>query len=73
MLNTIFLIGYMGAGKSAIGKSLSKNNGYKFYDLDKYIEEKTNYLSSKKKDTGSLRKFLNSIEINKQYFRNFIL
>ena len=40
MLNTIFLIGYMGAGKSAIGKSLSKNNGYKFYDLDKYIEEK---------------------------------
>jgi len=30
----------MGAGKSAIGKSLSKNNGYKFYDLDKYIEEK---------------------------------
>ena len=40
MLNTIFLIGYMGAGKSAIGKSLSKNNGYKFYDLDKYIEER---------------------------------
>ena len=40
MMNTIFLIGYMGAGKSAIGKSLSKNNGYKFYDLDKYIEEK---------------------------------
>ncbi|MDC6466159.1 shikimate kinase [Flavobacteriaceae bacterium] len=39
-MNTIFLIGYMGAGKSAIGKSLSKNNGYKFYDLDKYIEEK---------------------------------
>jgi shikimate kinase len=30
----------MGAGKSAIGKSLSKNNGYKFYDLDKYIEER---------------------------------
>ena len=40
MLNTIFLIGYMGAGKSVIGKSLSKNNGFNFYDLDKYIEEK---------------------------------
>ena len=40
MLNTIFLIGYMGVGKSVIGKSLSKNNGFNFYDLDKYIEEK---------------------------------
>ena len=40
MLNTIFLIGYMGAGKSVIGKYLSKNNGFNFYDLDNYIEEK---------------------------------
>ena len=40
MLNTIFLIGYMGAGKSAIGKSLSKNNGYKFYDLDNILKKR---------------------------------
>ena len=38
--NTIFLIGYMGAGKSVIGKSLSKKINYKFYDLDDYIEIK---------------------------------
>ena len=40
MLNTIYLIGYMGAGKSVIGEALSIINGYDFYDLDQYIEEK---------------------------------
>tara|TARA_B100001059_G_C17813935_1_gene573948 strand:+ start:96 stop:635 length:540 start_codon:yes stop_codon:yes gene_type:complete len=40
MLNTIYLIGYMGAGKSVIGEALSSINGYDFYDLDQYIEEK---------------------------------
>ena len=40
MLNTIFLIGYMGAGKSIVGRLLSQTNGFKFYDLDDYIEEK---------------------------------
>jgi shikimate kinase len=39
-MNTIFLVGYMGAGKSVIGKSLSKSLGYKFFDLDAYIELK---------------------------------
>ena len=37
-INTIFLIGYMGVGKTVIGKSLSKKINYKFYDLDNYIE-----------------------------------
>ncbi|VXB60857.1 Shikimate kinase [Flavobacterium sp. 9AF] len=35
----ILLIGYMGSGKSTIGKELSKNVGIPFYDLDKIIEE----------------------------------
>ncbi len=39
-INTIFLIGYMGAGKTVIGKSLSKKINYEFYDLDNYIEIK---------------------------------
>ena len=38
MVNTIFLIGYMGAGKTVIGKSLSKSIYYNFYDLDNFIE-----------------------------------
>ena len=36
---TIFLLGYMGAGKTVIGRSLSKKLGFKFYDLDNYIEQ----------------------------------
>ena len=38
MVNTIFLFGYMGAGKTVIGKSLSKSIDYEFYDLDNFIE-----------------------------------
>ena len=40
MINTIFLFWYMGAGKTVIGKSLSKSINYNFYDLDKFIELK---------------------------------
>ena len=39
-INTIFLTGYMGAGKTLIGKSLSKKINYEFYDLDNYLEIK---------------------------------
>ena len=38
-INTIFLLGYMGAGKTVIGRTLSKELGFKFYDLDDYIEQ----------------------------------
>ena len=34
----IVLVGYMGSGKSTIGKMLSKNVGIPFYDLDDIIE-----------------------------------
>jgi shikimate kinase len=34
----IILIGYMGAGKTTIGKTLAKQLGVTFYDLDWYIE-----------------------------------
>ena len=36
----IYLIGMMGSGKSTLGKELSKRLGYKFIDMDHYIEEK---------------------------------
>lgn len=35
-----FLIGFMGAGKSTIGKYAARQNNMTFLDLDKYIEEK---------------------------------
>jgi shikimate kinase len=36
----IFLVGFMGAGKSTVGKILAEKTGYSFYDADQYIEEK---------------------------------
>ena len=37
-MKRIFLIGYMGAGKTTVGKMLSKQLGLSFIDLDHYIE-----------------------------------
>ncbi|MET7030602.1 shikimate kinase [Sediminicola luteus] len=37
----IVLVGYMGSGKTTVGKELSKYLGFRFLDLDAYIEEKT--------------------------------
>ena len=34
----IFLNGYMGSGKSLIGKMLSESMGYPFVDMDDQIE-----------------------------------
>ena len=39
-MNRIFLIGYMGSGKSTIGKLLAAKLNYSFVDMDAYIEEK---------------------------------
>ena len=37
-MKRIFLIGYMGAGKTTIGKELARRMGLSFVDLDKHIE-----------------------------------
>lgn len=37
-MKRVILIGYMGAGKTTVGKALSKQLGLPFYDLDWYIE-----------------------------------
>lgn len=36
----IILIGYMGSGKTTVGKALAKEIGLPFYDLDWYIESR---------------------------------
>ena len=36
----IIIIGYMGAGKTTLGKVLAKEVGLPFYDLDSYIENR---------------------------------
>ncbi|MEG1607481.1 MAG: shikimate kinase [Mucinivorans sp.] len=34
-----FLIGFMGSGKSTLGRSLAKSMGMEFIDLDRYLEQ----------------------------------
>ncbi|RLD63462.1 MAG: shikimate kinase, partial [Bacteroidetes bacterium] len=36
----IYLLGYMGSGKTTVGKKLSRAMGYDFVDLDQQIESK---------------------------------
>ena len=38
LAKSIIIIGYMGAGKTTVGKALAKELGVMFYDLDWYIE-----------------------------------
>ncbi len=39
-MRRIILIGYMGSGKTTVGKALAKELGLQFYDLDWYIESR---------------------------------
>ncbi len=39
-MRRIILVGYMGSGKTTVGKALSKSTGMMFYDLDWYIENR---------------------------------
>lgn len=39
--NLIYIIGFMGSGKSTAGKKLATSMGWSFVDLDKKIEERT--------------------------------
>ncbi|MBK8845248.1 MAG: shikimate kinase [Bacteroidetes bacterium] len=39
----IYLIGFMGSGKTTVGRKLAKKMGYKFLDTDQMIEEQTGF------------------------------
>lgn len=39
-MSRIILIGYMGAGKTTVGKALANDLEMTFYDLDWYIESR---------------------------------
>ncbi len=39
-MNRVFLIGYMGSGKTTIGRLLAEQLGFSFIDLDTYIENR---------------------------------
>ncbi len=42
MENNIVLTGFMGSGKSTVGKAIADRLGLEFYDLDLYIEQSQN-------------------------------
>ena len=39
-MKSVFLIGYMGCGKTTLGEVLARQMGLSFIDLDEYIERK---------------------------------
>lgn len=39
-MTRVILIGYMGAGKTTVGRALAKSLQLPFYDIDRYIEER---------------------------------
>lgn len=39
-MNNIVLCGFMGCGKSTVGRNIARKTGKKFLDMDSYIEEK---------------------------------
>lgn len=41
-MKNIILCGFMGCGKSTVGKELAKLIGFSFIDMDEYIEKKAN-------------------------------
>ena len=40
MGKNIIMVGFMGSGKTTVGRILAKKLGYEFFDTDKYIEKK---------------------------------
>lgn len=41
-MKPLYIIGYMGCGKTTFGRALSQSTGLKFIDLDQLIEERQN-------------------------------
>ena len=69
----IILVGYMGSGKTTVGKVLAKKLGLPFFDLDDYIEttegktiteifETEGQIRFRKKEHEHLKRLLNDID-----------
>ncbi len=75
-MKRIYLIGYMGVGKTTIGKKLAEYLGLSFIDLDKYIESKfrksiPDLFESKGED--AFRKIEHNAIIDVSEFENIII
>ena len=70
-MKRIFLIGYMGAGKTTVGKVLSQQLGLSFIDLDHYIEGR--YHKTVGQLFAGIRKFRSFLTIRGTHRTIFIL
>ncbi len=72
----IYLVGFMGSGKSTMGRKMSKHSGLNFIDLDKYIEERSfktiPTLFSEEGEAGFREKERRSLE-EVSHFENVII
>lgn len=73
-MKTIFLIGFMGAGKSTLGKKLAKAIGYRFIDSDKEISTQEGLTISDLFDTKGEayfrqleKEFIEQLDSNENY------
>ena len=57
----IFLTGYMGAGKTTLGKAFARKMNIPFIDLDWYIEERFHKTVGELFTVGAWRKFAATI------------
>ncbi len=72
----IFLVGFMGAGKSVIGRRLAKSLNLSFYDLDEEIESRYRMSVStifQKYDEACFRKLETSVLASFSEKDNFVL
>lgn len=63
MDNNIVLIGFMGCGKTSVGKRLAEKMGFEFLDTDEYIKKKKTgkfliYLPRKEKNILEMLKLI---------------
>ena len=70
----ISLCGFMGAGKSTVGKYLAQFLGYKFIDLDIYIEQKlgmsvSDFFSQNGEEAFRKEEFIALSEIVEEFYR----
>ena len=41
-MNNIILCGFMGCGKSTVGRNIARKTGRRFIDMDRFIEQRAN-------------------------------
>ena len=72
----IYIVGFMGAGKTTFGQKLAKAIGYNFIDLDHFIEEQhlatINNLFNKLGETGFRELERNALKTTRQFTHTVI-